>query len=232
MRCFIFGIGLLCGCLVASAAVPATKPATGPTERFFSIEGIGQEILHEKLPAPVPEGQAAQLFTRQGSRHLASGWESHLPAGAVKPAADAKSLPDGPKFLALLVPPKNTEPLAHVAKFSDRHLIIRISKPAGDYLWHHYEDNLATLQVERNAELDRIFHLTDLEAQYATPYHGIVQGDAELHMIGVLGHPDSVRMTQAVDFHVALYEKGAVEIALWNGRVFAIRHVAADGTRP
>jgi hypothetical protein len=60
---------------------------------------------------------------------------------------------------------------------------------------------------------------------YASSYKDIKQGDTESHMIEMLGCPDTIRTTQAVGFKFADYEKGAIEIAVWNGRVFQIRRV-------
>ena len=202
-----------------------------PAEKFFVTEGVGDEICAEKSPIEITGDQAAQLFLKDASSKLTADWEKHLPAAASQPAPGAKPMPHNPEFLKEIIPSKNTKPTASVAKFSDKHLIIRISRPAGHYLWHHYYENLATVRVERNATLDKVFDLPGLMNTYASSYKGVQQGDMESHMIEVLGRPDAIRTTQAMSFYFADYEKGAVEIAIWNWQVFRIRRVPLDEIR-
>jgi len=226
----IWGTLALCGCLRSGTLESvAPPPASRPAERFFITEGIGYEIFNEKLPVDITADQAAQLFTQNAPTRLASDWQQHLPAA--QPAPGAHDLRADPNYRAEMRPPRSTEPTAAVVRFSESHLVIRITRDAGNYLWHQNYDNLATLQVPRSTTLDEIFEMPVLTRLYATPYHGVLQGDTQAHMIELLGPPDATRLTQAMVFSIAVYEKGAVEISILNGQVFEIRHVPADEIR-
>jgi len=222
----------LCGCLAAAGEDTATQSTSRPAAKFFVTEGIGDEVLTEKLPIEISGDQAAHLFRKDANGKLAADWEKHVPAAASQPALGARPMPSDPKLLKEIMPSENAKPTASVAKFSDKHLIIRISKPAGTYLWHHFYENLATVRVERNPTLDKVFDLPGLMDTYASSYKGIEQGDTESHMIKVLGRPDAIQTTQAMAFEFAYYEKGAVEIAIWNGKVFRIRRLPLSEIRP
>ena len=184
-------------------------------ESFFITEGVGDEVLHEMPPFDITRDQASRLFQRNANGRLAADWQTQLLAAVPKLSPEIRA--------RITRASKNAKPAATVAEFNDTCLIIRISTPAGNELWHHFYRNVATLRVERSAILDNVFDLPLLINTYALSYKGIKQGDTESHMIEVLGRPDTIRTTQATEFHFALYEKGTVEIAVWKGRVFQVR---------
>ena len=191
------------------------QPPTCSEEGFFITEGVGDEVLHEMPPLDISRDQASRLFQRNANGRLAADWQTQLLAAVPKLSPEIRA--------RITRASKNAKPAATVAEFNDTCLIIRISTPAGNELWHHFYRNVATLRVERSAILDNVFDLPLLINTYALSYKGIKQGDTESHMIEVLGRPDTIRTTQATEFHFALYEKGTVEIAVWKGRVFQVR---------
>jgi len=196
----------------------AATASTAPASRLFTTRSIGDELLNQKVPLDLSEAAALALFDKTPT-HLRPDWQDHLPA-------NIQGVPNGPANTGqsnpLLVPPRSTEPRAEVAYFSTNHLFISIYRPAGDYLWHHYQDEIASIMVDRTPALDALFNLPELTKTYATTYHGLQQGDPLTYVTQDLGAPEKTESTQAVNYYTMIYNHGNVRITIWNNSIHTI----------
>ncbi len=199
---------------------PTTSPDTQPAERYFSTEAIGQEIVHEKVIVDFSADQAMKLFDADKPGHLAADWKDQLAGIPLQNAPGARDLPNDPKFQDMMLPPGAPTVYAYVARFSKEHIVVRLSRPLGNYLWHHDEEDVATFRMARTEALDRTFGLASLTAAYAFNYKGLTQGDTEARMIELLGKPESRRDLQEAGSSVVSYP--GVVITISQGRVMEL----------
>lgn len=210
--------------LTVSATIyagPTTLPSTQPDERWFTTRGVGDELIDERLPIIVDAAVAARLFTASPTR-LAPNWEKALPAEASRLSPDAKKMPDDPKFRSVMRASRDDTPSAHVDQFSPRELVIQIDRPGGNYLWHHYRLNLATVRVPRSKELDALFSVPALEKAFAAEFHGFRQGDRAEDVQSKVGKPDQIETTQSMDYSRWIYSREGVMLHVESGRILSI----------
>ena len=199
-----------------------------PEEPLISTREIGDELLNQKEIVKVTADQAPLIFAA-GPTHLRADWRTHLPEqiGGVINGPGPQSPPSTPAYS----PPKDTEPHAQVTGFTSKILFISIYRPAGNYLWHAYLDEIAHVMVPRTPELDKIFDLPSLESTYGATYKGLRQGDTHTTVIETLGPPEKTEPTQAVNYTHLIYAGGTVRIDMLDNSIQSF-HIAAPATRP
>jgi len=93
----------------------------------------------------------------------------------------------------------------------------------GSSRWHHYLVLLKNIIFPRTKQLDRIFHLDDLDELYAGQYKDVKYGTSEAEMEAVLGNEYFEYLGQSPQLRNIYYKNYDVEICIQNGMVKFIR---------
>ena len=210
---------LLLPTLLAVPAFGGVDPAS-----WIDTTTIGDEILHNKIEQEIEPAAALKLLAEHPQ--LVDDWQSHLPSPP-EPHPQARTLPDDPKFQKLYSP-TDRPPATRVTGYSDATVIVKVLRPMGGYLWHHYFDCLATLRIPRTPKVDRALNLAALESTFGREVDGIRQGTPPKTVRDVLGEPAAQRTTQAVGFYFWYYPERNLTVVFQGSRVKELR-VGTEG---
>lgn len=191
------------------AIIEGTIVRAEEQERWIDLTDVGFELLGQTNVVELAKDDALKLLV-DSETHLSTDWRKQLRHRGVR-IPPAVPLPD------YVYPMKDTKPCAQVTSFSPSHLRVMILHERGYYLWHHYYEILVTLSIRRCAELDRLFALQQLESTYGAIYKGLKQGDSAKKVKEVLGEPDKVETSQAVEFFKYSYFKDEIVISFYHG---------------
>ena len=183
-------------------------------ERWVNLNDIGFEILGHTNSVKLTRSDALKLFSETQS-HLAEDWRvTFRTLGHAVPT---------PAKLPKYVFPLTNAPFAKVVSFSPTQLRIMILQECGYYIWHHFYDCIASMNVQRCNPLDQLFGLQGLESTYGASYKGLQQGDSVKKVKEILGEPDAVETFQAMEFFRYSYFKDDVVITFFRG-IRKIKH--------
>ena len=204
--------------LLAATSLPAGIAAEPSKTRWVNVLGVGIELLNLKKTIAVSDRVATSVFAEKYPL-LRDGWRPSLPSQP-EVADDARQLP---RFReGEFQPAKDPISTPMVIRFTDRTVEVAIVRPVGSYLWHHYYDCLARVELNRTQTIDHYFQMARLESTFGANLKGISQGSTAKDVEKAFGKPDQRRETQAVDCYEYTYDKAAIKVWFVNDRVMRI----------
>ena len=198
----------------------AKEPTKSEWKRALDI---GFEIVNLKKPVVASADACSSMFENKVPE-LKPDWRLSLPSD-VENATDARALPDFEENELRL--PKNPTPIPRVVRYSENKIAVAICKPVGSYLWHHYYECLALLEIDRSKEIDAYFDLPHLEQTYGAKLRGISQGSSLADTRAAFGEPSSIRGLQKTGSFELTYNNDAMKILFDNNHVHKFTRLEA-----
>ena len=201
---------------IALTLTPLHREEAGWVNRV----SIDTYIVDEKQRLDLtPEDALAIISSDRGD--LADNWRE-LVKGEIATKPDARKLPDRGKLNLMKLP---APPEARVVRFSKDAVDVMVLRQVGSYFWHQFHECVASFRIPRGQAIDERLGVAKLEKPH---WSGVKIGQPRAEVVKVLGEPDGIRLSQAdgQEYHYYLNEQISIEVQ--RGRVFEVKHNAAN----